>query len=425
MANPARLHAIETVVLGDGVRLVHIKSGLPIATISLWFNIGSRNDPMGKEGMAHFTEHLFMRATKELPNASAMQSFHAAHGIRYNAVTSADSVHFQCETMADNVFFALRHFLDTVRNCRISETDFEQERVVIAEERARKRRDPVRTLYDLTRASLFSGSRLAHSGLGTDASVRDITFADVLSFVQCNLVDGPKTFIISSPHDVAAFLPYFKDVPEVDGSMKVDLEPVTGAPVRLVVSKNDSANVSVALAFRTCGVGNVADRLALQCLAMAYLCSNMASRLVVRLRNDRQFTYGVLGQTRYFQETGSFAIKYSLSKDHVRESIAICREEIDKIRRGKIGLADLAAAKKMVQFKMLEQCLDPMAVAGWYAMQRREGVFANTYDAFVSGLERLTAEDLARVGNAYLTSERMTVALIGDVDEGVFGEGNL
>lgn len=425
MEKTTRLHEIETAVLGNGVRLVHIKSDLPIATISLWFDVGSRNDPMGKEGMTHFAEHLFMKATKEHPNASEIQSFHSVNGIRYNAMTGADTVHFQYETMADNVFFALRHFLDSASKCFISETAFDQESLVIAEERARKRRDPVRVLYDLTRASLFPGSRLAHSGLGTDESVRNITYADVLSFVKSKLSDGPKTFIVSSPYDIAAVMPYFSEVRGVDVTAKVEAEKLIGESVRLAVSKNDAKNVSVALGFRTCGFENMADRIALQCLAMAYLCSNMSSRLLVRLRNECQFTYAVLGQTQYFQETGAFAIKYSLSKEHVRESVAICREEIDKLRRGEIDLSALAAAKKMVQFKLLEQCLEPMTVAGWYAAQRREGNFSVTYDAFVAGVERLTPDDLARVANAYLTPERMSVALLGDVDDGMFGEGDL
>ena len=53
--------------LPNGLRvLVHEDRKAPIVAVSVWYNVGSKDEPKGKTGFAHLFEHLMFKATRNL-----------------------------------------------------------------------------------------------------------------------------------------------------------------------------------------------------------------------------------------------------------------------------------------------------------------------------------------------------------------------
>ena len=49
----------ETFTLDNGLRvIVHEDRANPIVTVSVWYNVGSKDEPAGRTGFAHLFEHL-------------------------------------------------------------------------------------------------------------------------------------------------------------------------------------------------------------------------------------------------------------------------------------------------------------------------------------------------------------------------------
>src|SRR4051812_29107330 len=47
--------------------IVHEDHKAPIAAVSVWYNVGSKDEPKGKTGFAHLFEHLMFNGTENLP----------------------------------------------------------------------------------------------------------------------------------------------------------------------------------------------------------------------------------------------------------------------------------------------------------------------------------------------------------------------
>ncbi len=49
--------------------IVHEDHKAPVAAVSVWYNVGSKDEPAGKTGFAHLFEHLMFNGTENLPGA--------------------------------------------------------------------------------------------------------------------------------------------------------------------------------------------------------------------------------------------------------------------------------------------------------------------------------------------------------------------
>ncbi|HEY3697751.1 MAG TPA: insulinase family protein, partial [Spongiibacteraceae bacterium] len=64
------------------------------AAAALDVNIGSRQDPLQRQGLAHFLEHMLFLGTDKYPNADEYQDFIAAHGGNHNAYTAFEHTNY-------------------------------------------------------------------------------------------------------------------------------------------------------------------------------------------------------------------------------------------------------------------------------------------------------------------------------------------
>jgi len=59
----------QSFTLDNGLTvLVHEDHSNPIVTVSVWYNVGSKDEPTGRTGFAHLFEHLMFKSTKHLAN---------------------------------------------------------------------------------------------------------------------------------------------------------------------------------------------------------------------------------------------------------------------------------------------------------------------------------------------------------------------
>jgi len=94
LANPvdpqSTLIPLHMQVLENGLRVI-VKEipSYPIATVNVWVNAGSKDDPEGLSGLAHFFEHLMFKGTPSRPAGEISRQVEALGGV-LNAGTSLD-----------------------------------------------------------------------------------------------------------------------------------------------------------------------------------------------------------------------------------------------------------------------------------------------------------------------------------------------
>lgn len=413
-----RMHDVTDVVLENGVRLVHVKTAQPITCIALMYPCGSRNDPQGKEGLAHLIEHLLMKTTPSFPTVAAARTEYAIRGIQYGATTDVETMDFRYLVNADDAMPALRYFIDVFLSMHVDASRLEGEKSIIAVERNRAHNSSERVVHTGLRECVFAGTSMAHSGLGTSASVAGITHEDVMAFAKRHVVDAPKTFVITSPFEADAFVEELLRLPKCGAAPR--REPVAYASLlperrlRPISGNGNGVQVGIAYKIPCC---DRSEEAALDLLTKGYVFAGHASRLHAKLREERHLTYSLAAGLRTFSECSLAWLQFSVAKQNLSEALRICEEEIAALRDGIVDERLLAAAKKGMTFQMRKRSMQPEALAFWYGADAVLGRDVETMDQRCRRYETLSSDDLVRAARNHLSPESRAVVLYGDVQE--------
>jgi zinc protease len=138
-----------TKTLDNGLEIVAIPmpNGTGVVSTDIFYKVGSRNEVMGKTGIAHMLEHLNFKSTKELPAGEFDTQVKSFGGLN-NASTGFDQTHYYIRSSKPNVDKALSLFSELMQNLLLKDDEFQPERDVVAEERLwRTDNNPMGYLY--------------------------------------------------------------------------------------------------------------------------------------------------------------------------------------------------------------------------------------------------------------------------------------
>ncbi len=91
---PAQSLAVEKYKLPNGMTVIlYPDHTLPVATINIWYRVGSKDEPARRSGFAHLFEHLMFMGTERVPNGDFDRLMEAAGGSN-NANTTSDGTHY-------------------------------------------------------------------------------------------------------------------------------------------------------------------------------------------------------------------------------------------------------------------------------------------------------------------------------------------
>lgn len=87
--------AFRYLQLPNQLRVLLISApGADKAAAALDVNVGSREDPLQRQGLAHFLEHMLFLGTDKYPEPDAYQEFISAHGGSHNAFTAFEHTNY-------------------------------------------------------------------------------------------------------------------------------------------------------------------------------------------------------------------------------------------------------------------------------------------------------------------------------------------
>lgn len=133
----------------EGVRVYYKNIPLAPCTHVRWsIENGSSNDKIGKEGTAHFLEHMLFDGNPLLPEKNDVDMFSRKYLLdSINAYTSFYNTVLTCKFLPKNTNMALEAILNIVYKPLIREIDIEHERKVITQEMWARLINPVHIKY--------------------------------------------------------------------------------------------------------------------------------------------------------------------------------------------------------------------------------------------------------------------------------------
>lgn len=113
---------------------IPVNLGSNVISVNVFYKVGSRNEIMGKSGIAHMLEHLNFKSTKNR-DAGEFDNIVKGFGGVNNASTGFDYTHYFIKCSKQNLEKSLELYADIMANLNLKDEEFLPERNVVLEER--------------------------------------------------------------------------------------------------------------------------------------------------------------------------------------------------------------------------------------------------------------------------------------------------
>ena len=356
---------VARTVLPGGLRVVteHV-AGARSASVGLWVDVGSRDEPAvgtGAHGAAHFLEHLLFKGTRRRSARAIAEEIDAVGG-DLNAFTGKESTCFYAHVLDRDMPLAVDVLGDVVLDAVMAAPDVELERDVVLSEIAGRDEDPEDLLADDFDALLFGAHPLGLPVIGTEETVTGMTrdrladfharhyvparsvlavagnvaHADVLAAVEAaygSRLDGP-----AQPwHRIAGETPATSPVYRPDGRLAVRDEDTEQAHLMLGVPSLRRADPRWP---------------ALQVLSTV-LGGGMSSRLFQQVREQRGLAYSVYSSTTGYTDAGTLAVYVGCAPERLGAAASVVRDELGDLAAHGITDAELARARGQLRGELV------------------------------------------------------------------------
>ena len=411
---------VEESTLSNGVPVLLLqKKGMPVH-IGVRFASGSRFDPVDKEGLSHFVEHMIVAGSKKFPSKDKMAIYIEQLGGIFGASTSSDAMSIKLEVAGKEDFkegvLLLREMLT---ESLFDEKTIETERKSIFNEIKDKISNPSRYIWDLYSELFFQETEVGKSTLGSKDSVGSITREDLLDFYESMLVSGRSVIVISG--DIS----FDQVISELERGLPLRISdkysfkntiPVVREKKVTVRNYPKQDQIHLVLGFRTVGLKD-SDTIPLAVLSTIF-GGGRASVFSKRLRYEKGLVYGSGTHSYRFSNGGAWVVKTSTSKDKIQEVVDIITEEFTRIASGGVTKEELEFAKDKITKSSRRQM---QTSASWVSRHIFNELVKNPVRLpdYLNTVVSTTRSDLSRVGKKYFKPGMWYLALCGDVDENI------
>jgi len=409
-------NGVEIANLTSGAKFISVQNDLPLSTVSVWFRAGSRRDPAGKEGLAHFFEHLLITKTQKYPDRQQLLRAVAREGMRYNATTARDGVWYYYEQPTEKTDKALDFLIEGLNSSFFLKEDVEREKGTILDELSRRDSNPASFLNHFSHTALWPSASLGRSNLGTAESLKRITFDDLQSFYKDHYNSDNVVFVVVGKHNAREA----KDVIERNYGRRSQGSPRQlperlGLPETVKVDHRPMNQVLTAINFRTTAEKNHGDAVALDLAASYYIANTWVSQLIKKMRLESDLTYWVNGNSITYSDTGFVTFVFSTAPEKYNAALRVVLQEIDRLKSGDISKEDFEGSKAIARASFLRNSLNPRDVLEWYGWQGLVGERIYSLEEYLTDMTALTPGDIQQVTQKYFIKENLAVALIGPV----------
>lgn len=189
--------------LSNGLEVVVVPNHLaPVVSQMVWYKVGAADEIPGKNGLAHYLEHLMFRGTANI-GPDEFSKLIAAQGGHDNAFTSYDYTAFFEEVAADRLPMIMQMEADRMHNLRIlPETAGPELHVVLDERQQRTDNDPEGRFVEKLDHKFMPHYAYGRPVIGWKKEIEGLTAADAQDFYAAHYAPNNAVVVISG--DVTA-----------------------------------------------------------------------------------------------------------------------------------------------------------------------------------------------------------------------------
>ena len=402
--------------LKNGLRVITVEDhSAPVISISVNYNVGSRDERKGRTGFAHLFEHMMFQGSENIGKSEQMILV-LNNGGTMNGTTNEDRTLYFEALPANQLELALFLEADRMRSLAITKENLDNQRNAVQEERRRGLdNQPYGKSGEVQQELLYDNFAYKHSVIGSMEDLSAATVEDVAEFFK--IYYAPNNAVLALVGDfntkdaLARIAKHFENIPRQPNPPVVDMtEPEQTAERRKIVADVLARVPRVDLAFKAVP-GNTTDFYALQVLSAA-LQGGQSSRLYQKLVKEKELTTGVGGFMDEKRGLGALYVGANLRPGATTEAVeAAIYSEIERLKKEPIADWELQKAKNTTRRAFISNLQSSLARAinlTQYAIYYND---PNLINVRLDKVAAVTKDDVQRVANKYLRDTNRTVVI--------------
>jgi len=404
----------ESMTLENGLEVVAIPlKNNSVITTEIFYKVGSRDEIMGKSGIAHMLEHMNFKSTKKM-KAGEFDEIVKGFGGMNNASTGFDYTHYYINSSKEHLGKTLELFADMMENLDLKDKEFQPERKVVAEERLwRTDNTPTGWLY----FNLFNLAYTYHpyhwTPIGFMEDIQNWSIEDIKNFHQKYYTPNNAMIVVAGDIEPKEL---FKQAQKHFGNVKKGpalakpyaIEPEQKGEKRAILYKDTGVEM-LAIAYKIPNFEHK-DLTALTAIS-ELLGSGKSSRLQKTLIDKKRLANSVYTYPMDLKDPGVFII------------IAICNEGIKAETVEKEILSEIEKLKKSIDKKEIEKLKINTKADFIFSLESSSHV-ADLYGSYLArgnikplleyeeNIEKLSADEIKKVASTYFDADIKTTVIL-------------
>jgi predicted Zn-dependent peptidase len=406
----------ETKTLKNGLQVVAIpmENNSNVISTDIFYKVGSRNEVMGKSGIAHMLEHMNFKSTKNLKAGEFDEEVKSIGGMN-NASTGFDHTHYYIKSSSENMEKSLTLFAELMQNLNLKDEEFQPERNVVAEERRwRTDNNPMGYLY----FRLFNSAYVYHSyhwtPIGFMNDIQTWTLDDIQKFHATYY--QPKNAILVVTGDIKPSKVFkeaqkhFGDIPNtVDIPSVQTIEPEQDGARRVEVHKESEVEM-IAISFPIPNFQHP-DQPKLSAMS-ELLSSGKSSRLYRTLVDEKQLVNQIHAYNMETIDPGVFLFLAIANKGVSAEKIENeIWKEISKLQKNGVKQSELDKVKISTKADFIYSLESSTSVAELFGGYLARGDIT-PLERYEDSINALTSKDIQEMAKLYFKPEKSTTIIL-------------
>jgi len=228
--------------LDNGLTLIMLEDRtFPVVSVQTTYNIGAKDDPAGRLGLAHFFEHMAFRGSKNFPGLGLTSEIYAAGG-EWHGYTWIDNTNYFATAPKAELPLLLDIDADRMARLELRKEDIEAERGAVLAEMNGYANDPDSTLFDALMPAHFLTHPYRNNTIGYASDIGAITHQDVVDFYERNYAPQNAVLAIVGDFDREAARALVK---KKFGKIKKKISP--RAPLTAELPRSGERRVTISL----------------------------------------------------------------------------------------------------------------------------------------------------------------------------------
>lgn len=406
--------AVKAVTLKNDLRILVLENHkAPVATLNVFYKVGSRNEQVSTTGISHLVEHLMFRGTKKL-KPEEFSNIIQENGGMDNAFTTADYTDYFEVINKDHLDVPIS--LEADRMGDFDPKGFESEKAVVIEERRLRTEDnPQDALAEITQAQAYIAHPYHWPVIGWMHDIQNLTLRDALTYHL--IYYSPQNAIVVAVGDFDADK-VIKQISEAFGTIRngpkpppvTDVEPPQDGE-RRVVLRHAAELPAFTAGFHVPNYKSP-DSFALE-LATVVLAGGKSSRLYKELVINKRMVVDIDASydSLAFDPTLFWTAAQLRPGFKTSDVIAVVDRQIAALRDHPITDQELQKAKNQEQAEFVygqDSIFREAMLLGQYEMLGSYKML----DQYIPGIEKVTAADVQRVAKKYLVDTNRTLGVL-------------